>query len=327
MTPSTELDSEILQDPLLRHDYERYRKLDGPVAALDDNHRGGNVSDDALDANQDLGGGSGVDLFDPGFFGVAEADWPIADSDPEGGNPVSRDLGPELDHAEAHYLPFTRKKEGREALRKVTVEDFDSREERIAFLAIEKHKVDLFGHKAKAQDKRAAVRWFFCREDHGGVTFELCCEVLDSRADVVRLRIHYEFWLRWMVFEEEFPFMTIPLPSIIQGEIMYHVGDEGIELAQEAWLQPGLGSEELLLKASGVDSIKAVPASYAKALEQLEEKYVLSNQHDAWYLTGRNPLLRRLDLEKEVGRNMAIGSSMHWSRLFMWPRHGAKNRD
>jgi len=309
-----------LDDPSLQYDYERLRNLDGPVSALGDPGDSDHSADGLLGADQVASVESGLDLFDPGFFGVDQADWPMADVGDEAGSEGTSKLGSKLSHAETHYLPFARKKEGRLVLKKITIDDFDNPEERIVFLAIEKHKVDLFGHKANREDKRAAVRWFFCSEDHGGLTFELCCEVLDSRPDIIRMRIHYEFWLRWAKFEEEFPFMTVPLPSILHGEIMYYAGQEGVEVAQEAWLQPGIEIASLLTKAAGKDSLAEVPKTYHKALEILEEQYVMSPQHESWYMTGRNPLNRRLDLEKQMGRNVALGSTIHWSRLFMRPR-------
>lgn len=306
-------------DPELKNDLERLQSLAGPTDPLVDADDGDSVLADGVDAHQDPDSGSSFNLFDPSFFGVDASDWPLddlVDEETVTGSSVDHQ---KLDQAEKRYLPFARKREGRQALKKVTVEDFDSREERIAFLAIEKHKVDLFGHKANYKSRRSAVEWFFCHMDDGGLTFDLCARLLDSRPDVLRLRIHYEFWLRWMVFSDEFPFMTVPVPDIIRGEILYNANTEGLEVAQEAWLQPGISTDALLLKASGADSISSVPEKYKRALDLLESAYILSIQHEGWYLTGRNPLLQRLDLEKNYGRSIA-GTSVHWSRLFFSPR-------
>lgn len=302
-----------------KHDLERLNKLDRPVHPFDSD--GGSCAGTADDLVSDEGDTSGdnVDLFNPAFFGIDAADWPVdLVDDQDAVDRSSLDIA-KLDQAEKRYLPFARKREGRQALKKITVDDFDTREERISFLAIEKHKTDLFGHKATAQNRKTAIEWFFCHADDGGLTFNTCANFLDSRPDVLRLRIHYEFWLRWMIFTEEFPFMTVPVPELMRGEILYHSNMQGIEVAQEAWLQPGLSTEALLIKASGVASYKEVPTEYKKALDLLESVYLLSVQHEAWYLTGRNPLLQRLDLEKERGRAIT-GTSMHWSRLFFTPK-------
>lgn len=306
-------------DPELRHDLERLERLVGPIDPLDDHSNGGELSPDAVRADEEDSVGDNVDLFDPSFFGVDAADWPVDVVDDEKGDGSSLALASKLNNAAKHYLPLARKREGKQALKKITIDDFDTQEEKVAFLIIEKYKVDLFGHKAKPKGKLAAVEWFFCNSrDEKGVTFDICAEVLESRTEVVRLRIHYEFWLRWMVFSQEFPFMTVPIPSLIRAEIMYHSNMFGLEVANEAWLQPGLPTELLLTRAAAVDSIGEVPTAYREALDLLESRYLISPQHNGWYLTGRNPLLQRLDLEKTLGRNRA-GGTVHWSRLFYKP--------
>ena len=302
-----------------KHDLECLNNLDRPIHPFSSDD--GGHSSAADDMVSDAGDHSGDDfnLFDPAFFGVDAADWPmdsLGNQDTVAGPSLD---SKKLDQAEKQYLPFARKREGRQALKKITVEDFDTREERISFLAVEKHKIDLFGHKATSQNRRAAIEWFFCHADDGGLTFNVCAALLDSRPDVLRLRIHYEFWLRWMVFSEEFPFMTVPIPEIIRGEILYNSSMQGVEVAQEAWLQPGLSTDELLMKAAGTASIKDVPIEYKKALDLLETCYILSVQHEGWYLTGRNPLLQRLDQEKDRGRTIS-STSIHWSRLFFTPK-------
>lgn len=302
-----------------KHDLECLSKLDRPIHPFDRDDRSDSSVDDDLVTDESNHPGDSFDIFDPAFFGVDAADWPVDSLDDQDAVDRSPLDFKKLDQAEKRYLPFARKREGRQALKKITIEDFDSREERIAFLAVEKHKSDLFGHKASSQNRRAAIEWFFCHADDGGLTFNVCADLLDSRPDVLRLRIHYEFWLRWMVFSEEFPFMTVPIPEIIRGEILYNSNMHGVEVAQEAWLQPGLSTDALLMKASGVSSVKDVPLEYKKAIDFLESCYILSVQHEGWYLTGRNPLLQRLDQEKAQGRNIA-GTSIHWSRLFFTPK-------
>lgn len=306
-----------LNDPELQSDYDRLQRVVRPTDVLGDSDRSGGIPDDALGTDQAAGDGDSIDLFDPSFFGITEADFHVAGMADEDDSDSPSPMAPQLANAEKHYLPFARKREGRQALKKVTIEDFDTREERISFLAVEKHKIDLFGHKAKTDDRKSAVRWFFCQEDHGGLTFDMCCDVLESRPDVVRLRIHYEFWLRWMVFPYEFPFMTVPVPAILRPEILFYAGEYGLEVAQEAWMQPGINAEGLLTKAAGVSRLSEVPKDYTTALDLLEAKYLMSPQHDGWYLTGRNPLLQRLDIEKHMGRNMGLGTTTHWSRMFV----------
>lgn len=302
-----------------KHDLERLSNLDGPVHPFIDHDSDRDGPNDADPSDTSGDSGAVFDLFDPAFFGIDSADWPVDAVDDK--DALDRpSIDPQkFDQAEKKYLSFARKREGRQALKKITVDDFDTREERVSFLAVEKHKTDLFGHKSSLEKRKTAIEWFFCHADDDGLTFPACCSLLDSRPDVLRLRIHYEFWLRWMIFAEEFPFMTVPVPEIIRGEVMYNAGINGVEVAQEAWMQPGLTTETLLMRSAGVSSYNQVPSDYKKALDILESNYSMSVQHEAWYLTGRNPLLQRLDQEKVRGRSIA-GVSVHWSKLFYTPK-------
>ena len=50
-------------------------------------------------------------------------------------------------------------------------------------------------------------------------------------------------------------------------------------------------------------------------LEQLEQRFLMSNQAGHYYVTGRNPLLLNLRAEHMHGQ-VARGGSFHWSKLF-----------
>lgn len=189
-------------------------------------------------------------------------------------------------------------------------EDFEGAQ-RSAFILIRHYKNLLFGASSKAKDQWKAIDWFFTLTDDGvEPTFDLCCRAFGARIDVVRLRIHYEFFLRWTVMPCDFPFMTVPVPDIIAGEVAYIGGDAAQRLAHIAWNRPGIKTKELLALAGNTSATTS-------ALAQLEDKLILCQQSEGfWYLTGRNPFLLRQRLSESKGHlNANQGGSIHWSRM------------
>lgn len=207
---------------------------------------------------------------------------------------------------------------------KVTEEDFDSEEDRWAFRTIKQRVDGLFSDKTPQETKLESVRWLFGQgEDDMGLTMDVCCGTLSARKHIVHIRLHYEFWKRWVIFPFEFPFTTSPLPTGLRHEIRYETvqagiaADEGVYLAQEAWIRPGITTAELLLNASGKESAEEIPSYMRELLSLLESHHILSCRMDNWYLTGRNPMLA---YEEAVasGRDPRAATPC-WSRF--WPKH------
>ncbi|AQH06012.1 hypothetical protein A9R05_44520 (plasmid) [Burkholderia sp. KK1] len=206
--------------------------------------------------------------------------------------------------------PVRRRKKD-DTLRNLSAEDFEPGMERLSFEIIKANVDCLFDKRRKAADHAAAAQWVFGRT-LGDVNFASCCATLGTRKDVLRLRIHYEFWRRWYAFPVEFPFLIDPVPEAVAGEIEIVAGDEGYDLARTAWLQPGIRSADLLREASGGEN-KNIDR-YRRALELLAERYLMSAQGDSWYLTGRNPMMRAIDLAASPYRLRL--SQVSWSKMF-----------
>ena len=100
------------------------------------------------------------------------------------------------------------------------------------------------------------------------------------------------------------------MPDTVEGEIYVVAGEDGYELARAAWLQPGIRSAALIAQAAPPGREDGLRA----ALMQLSERYIMSQQGDAWYLTGRNPALRTLDLASSTYKTQR--HQLSWSRLF-----------
>ena len=274
---------------------------------------GGGGSGDSADVPN--GETSNVDLFDPAFFGLDQTPLGVVLGGAEADLSGASDVSEKLALTAQQNLSNSRRQRKEKGLERITAEDFEAGPERDAYIIIETNKNWLFGHSATYESQRKAIDFFFTLEDNGSATFELCCQALFARKDLIRLRVHYEFWLRWIVFKQEFPFMTVPLPGILEGEVVYHAGPEGIELASEAWLRPGIPQSELLMYASGADTLDKVPQKYLSALQVLEDRFILSEKNETWYITGRNPLLRRLQIDKETGRPGG-SATVSWSKLW-----------
>jgi len=190
-------------------------------------------------------------------------------------------------------------------------EDFEEGPQRDAFTIIRDHKFTLFGSLSASARVWKSIHWFFAGDDDGRTpTFDLCCAALDVRADVLRLRLHYEFFLRWWIAPKPFPFMTVPVPSLIAAEIAYICPELGRDLAFLAWTRPGIHTQTL------IDEL-GQEAKVRRDLARLDERLMLCEQGEGhWYLTGRNPLLLRQRLILKGASPAVIGGSMHWSRMF-----------
>lgn len=201
-----------------------------------------------------------------------------------------------------------------------TEDDFDDPAQRKAFILLRHYKNEIFKAKTTPDEIIEAATFIFGRSQTGELNFDLCCEVLNARRDVLRMRFHYEFFLKWMVFPVEFPFMIDPLPKVVENEILMHIGEDARALAVEAWVQPGITTDEMYAKAMQTirtDSIgRQAPTQLQlkKWLEAMEDRYLMSRSHDNWYLTGRNPLLEKINASRFV--TSGTGGNTPWSKLW-----------
>lgn len=261
----------------------------------------------------DGGGGADFELFDPSFLGGDDDLLLVGVVAPEEGGELPSDRADQLSATAFRHLSNTRSSVRKKAaLVGFSEEDFEEGPQRDAFVIVRSFKQQLFASgPQRLRDAWAAIEFFFTLQDNGDdVTFDLCCRALDARIDVLRLRIQYEFFLRWWVAPTPFPFMTVPVPDIIEGEILYAAGQPGMDLARRAWLRPGISTEALIDGMGPADTA-------LRLLERLDDKMLLCRQGaDSWYLTGRNPYLLRLRLaERDMRKATGLGSSIHWSRL------------
>lgn len=275
------------------------------------------IDSDPLDADEISPGAPVFSLFDAGSFGDDPDDSALDFLDDEEGGFGAPGSLQKLRAPEEGDIPKPRRRRRAEAIETFGPEDFHEGAERNAFLTIDGYAHKLFGPKSTAKGTREAIHFFFTVTDDGdGITFPLCCSVLQVREDVLRLRIQYEWWLREAIFTGPLPFLVVPLPGEIAGEIALYGREAGLALARRAWVQPGVNEEELLDDVMAEDAFNR--EALVKTLEVLEGRFLMSRHADRWHLTGRNPMMQFMARSAAHGRSDEIrrSSTIHWSRLF-----------
>lgn len=212
----------------------------------------------------------------------------------------------------------------------VTAEDFDEGPPRQAFQIIMHYATALLPELAYPTKRpknivyshervMKAIRFLFGREEHegGGINFPLCCETIGEyvRPEVIRLRFHYEFWLRQLRFQEEFPFLIDPVPAFIENHAYFLNGKSAATLCDLLWSHPGLRTDELLRRASSMYP-DVSEREWVKSLALLDEQYIVSGFIDYWYLTGKNPVRAHQDDISAGKRNFSKYGRLNWSSYF-----------
>ncbi len=201
----------------------------------------------------------------------------------------------------------------RSALESYSEEDFEDGAPRRAFILIRYYKNAIFKKDTNIKNILEAANFVFGRTIVGEMNFDLCCETLDVRRDVLRMRFHYEFFLRWMVFPAEFSFMIDPLPKIVENEILMYINEDARALAYEAWVQPGIKVEEMFNRANeGLDKPYS-DINMNRWLHAMEERHLMSESAGHWYLTGRNPLIKRIETMHSSAADER-GGTINWSK-------------
>lgn len=223
-----------------------------------------------------------------------------------------------LDNAAQHHVSNAEaRKTGVAKRHSITEEDFEEGAPRNAFIIIRSQATNLFSKDPRIQKRRPeAIDFFFTRIDNGeDATFDLCCDVLDTRADVFRMRIVYELWLRAVQFTNPMPFETVPLPEIVQNEAYLLCGPVGLAVGNAIWNWPGVDEETIYARCEHLGHSRK---DSELALQRMYDELILSELMGGWYLTGRNPVRQSMrDQTRFGGKSVQmITQTVHWSRLF-----------
>ncbi len=222
---------------------------------------------------------------DPGFEMDLTSLWETVDSGLLGSNEdfvwrPEADLDEPSDTGPApHYAPdcnFPVRRRLPPGAGRQLAEDFEDERERGAFLLLCEKLRNCWASEAGERDRSIALDWVFTITDQEGPSFDLCCRALGIRPHVVRMRLHFQWYLAGRRFERPFPFFLVPIPNALEGELLYWGGEEAVVLATRAWRFPGTANI-------------AHTTEEMKLAWMLEERGFLGETGGGWYVIGRNP--------------------------------------
>jgi hypothetical protein len=227
-------------------------------------------------------------------------------------------LADALNNAASNHVSISKaSKTGLAKRGSITEDDFEEGPQADAFRVIRAQAENLFSKDPRFARRRPdAIAFFFgAIDDQEHVTLQLCCDVLNTRPDVLRLRVVYEFWLRRIHFDNPMPFLTVAIPNVVVNESILFAGDPGLAAARAIWQWPGVSMDNILHRTAhyGYEHHEV-----ERAIARLMEEYVLSEYLGGWYVTGRNPVLQSMREQTRFGGKSVgiITQTVHWSRLF-----------
>ncbi|WP_297502726.1 hypothetical protein [Ferrovum sp.] len=200
-------------------------------------------------------------------------------------------------------------KNGRKGIRLLPEDAFDpDTQEYFVFMSIFSAILTALGRKSKnplsmsqqeTNLQQLALEWLFVPnvQDTNGLTFELGCASLDVRPNLIRTRLHFEFYKR-MLSGIRLPFLSCRLPPRFRLEASGIAGDLGEDILTELWMQPGY-------RADLFKQIIDPPSNeeFNHAIDSLDANGNLAIKNGLIYFTGRNPITLR------------YGTRFNWTHL------------
>lgn len=206
-----------------------------------------------------------------------------------------------------------------ERLDYITQEDFEEGAERDAFKLIYGFAVALFGTNATPESRAQAIEFFFCDSPDHFSFLEAAMAISPTiRTDVVLLRFQYEFWRRYDIFAEPFPFISsLPVPPRVVNAAAFAGSDIGMLAPRNMWLQPGIHINTLIAEIGDELDMRteAELERILNVINQMTDAYLFSRKGDSLYVTLRNPELE----QEEWAAKHRVDSSrskIWWTRLF-----------
>lgn len=189
----------------------------------------------------------------------------------------------------------------------VTFEDFEQ-EEQFACLLLTHHIKNVLKTTLSPNVRKRSLDFVFAdihKDDE--VSFTTCCESLSVREHVLRTRVHYEYFMRWVICED-MPMLTLPMHDELVNEVMFRSGTTGLAIAKIAWSNPGIRYDDIFQRLSA----SFLPKDLIAAVRVLENAGNLSKRGDSIYFTGRNPQAGTFtEIQRTHKRSPII-----WSRLW-----------
>lgn len=171
-----------------------------------------------------------------------------------------------------------------------------------AFLALKAEISKIINRRTKPEERMRACEWVFIPnlENEDGISMELCCQALQIRPQLIRVRTQYELYKNGVVFDCPLPFLSVKLPEYFALEILGIFTDEiAVTAAEIIWSYPGIRADRL--PALLEDSIGREALS--EMLLAMERRGIISISGGHWFFTGRNPEL------------MKQSACFHWTKI------------
>lgn len=200
----------------------------------------------------------------------------------------------------------------------ISIEDFDTDEEKIAFTLINDAIHEFIHSSTRPSRRKEILDWLYGNlPDAMGARFELCCRVLGCRPYIVLLRLNYEMWKRWIKFSADLADAFLPIPPMLEHECRAIGGDTALDLLETTWIYPTHHRQHILRVACGAREDEEIHPYYQTVFDRLKARYIISEREDgSCYLTGRNPFLMLQDLtDRQNGTRVIRASSIHFSQL------------
>ena len=175
---------------------------------------------------------------------------------------------------------------GRSDGRGVTKDDWEEAEESESFVRIKDAMRFACNINTKGTTRRKFVEWIFSptKEDKDGITFDLCCSALESRGDLLRVRLQYQFFENHII-ADPLPFLAHGIPQVMRSEIDYFCKPRCMELAQILWGNPGIRVDVI------AERMSCSPSDLDPLITSIENLgYAGFWLGHGWFI-GKNPLL------------------------------------
>nr|WP_157273810.1 hypothetical protein [Thiobacillus denitrificans] len=262
------------------------------------------IGDDPDSPGDSGSAGSGEGDFwaavDAGVFGDFEDIGRVPDLDAEDDISIALDTDQESRLAQVAGISNARERRrrgGKETIRRFDEYDFEEGAERNAFILIRDRMRATFTKGSKPKEVVEAIEWIFCGNTDP-IPFDMCSEALGARPIVLRKRLMYEFYRKWIVFPNSFPFLATPLPDDVGSVIFYEAGDNAVALAVLIWYWPGVSTEDLLSLAAE----KGLRVTQHD-IDRLEATGMVACNYENWYVTCRRQRQERNGIDTNWKRS------------------------
>lgn len=139
-----------------------------------------------------------------------------------------------------------------------------------------------------------AIEWCFVPgtpEPKHGVEFSDLCMALGARPEVIRARIHHQWYMAGVVLERPLPLMAVKMPEQYESEAIMSAWDGGLLVCQEIWRWPGIPMGVLAKQTEGM--LAELQSDFTEVMDRLVASHLVAWRFGCAFLIGRKAHGRR----------------------------------